>query len=150
MYPELGVNVLVQKKDPNAIIPFKTHTEDFCYDVVAISKKQIYPNIYEYGIGLSFEIESIDNEINSIDIRPRSSIWKTGMVLSNSIGTIDELYRGEVKVVFYHVFPEMPEYEVGDKIAQIKLGITKPLNFIESESLSETKRGDGGFGSTGK
>ena len=86
----------------------------------------------------------------SLDLRPRSSIWKTGMVLSNAVGTIDELYRGEVSAVFYHVFPGMPRYRVGDRIGQIKLGITLPLEFEEVEELGETARGDAGYGSTGR
>ena len=44
----------------------------------------------------------------------------------------------------------MPRYHVGDKVCQIKLGLTLPLEFEEVEQLSETDRGDGGFGSTGK
>lgn len=92
-----------------------------------------------------------ESKINiSIDLRPRSSIWKTGMVLSNCIGTIDELYRGEVSAVFYHLMPNMPKYEVGDKIGQIKLGFTLPIKFVEVEELSETERGNGAYGSTGK
>ena len=86
----------------------------------------------------------------SIDFRPRSSIYKTGMVLSNSIGTIDELYSGEVCAIFYHFLPDMPRYHKGDKIGQIKLGITLPMDFIEVDELDKTERGDGGFGSTGK
>ena len=86
----------------------------------------------------------------SLDLRPRSSIWKTGMVLSNAVGTIDELYRGEVSAVFYHVFPDMPRYRVGDRIGQIKLGITLPLEFEKVDELGRTLRGDGGYGSTGK
>lgn len=85
-----------------------------------------------------------------IDLRPRSSIWKTGMSLSNCEGTIDELYRGEVSAVFYHIMPNMPKYEVGDKIGQIKLGFTLPIEFVEVEELSETERGSGAYGSTGK
>lgn len=71
------------------------------------------------------------------------------MVLSNSEGTIDELYRGEVSAVFYHVMPDMPRYRVGDKIGQIKIGTTSPIEFEEVEELSETERGCGSYGSTG-
>ena len=86
----------------------------------------------------------------SIDFRPRSRIWKTGMDLSNSVGTIDDLYRGEVSAVFYHVFPNMPRYKVGDRIGQIKLGFTLPIEFEEVDELGRTPRGDGGYGSTGR
>lgn len=129
--------------------PFKTYERDFCYDVVATSCEEIAPNIYKYGIGLAFQVETNSFEVFSIDFRPRSSIWKTGMVLSNSSGTIDEPYRGEVCAVFYHVMPNMPKYEVGDRIGQIKIGTTFPVTFVEAE-LDSTERNEGGYGSTGK
>jgi dUTP pyrophosphatase len=170
------MKVKVKKLNENAVIPFKTHKEDFCYDCVATSCEEIAPNVYKYGLGLAFEIERglerlgkvylyADNrfpykKLNldisdtpanlSLDFRPRSSVYKTGMVLANCAGTVDELYRGEVFAIFYHVMPNMMRYEVGDKIIQCKLGITLPIEFIEANELSKTERGVGGFGSTGK
>lgn len=149
------MKVKVKRHDENAVIPYKTHEEDFCYDVVATSCEEIAPNVYKYGIGLSFEIVRdlllFDKKYQlSIDLRPRSSVWKTGMVLSNCEGTVDEIYRGLVYAVFYHLFPNMPKYEVGDRIGQIKLGITLPMDFEVVEELNDTERGAGGFGSTGK
>lgn len=148
------MKVKVKKLNENAVIPFKTYEKDFCYDVVAVSEEEVAPNVWKYGIGLAFQIdrESLFGHryLNlSIDLRPRSSVWKTGMVLSNSEGTIDELYRGEVSAVFYHVMPDMPRYRVGDKIGQIKIGTTSPIEFEEVEELSETERGCGSYGSTG-
>lgn len=160
-------------------VPFKTHDDDFCYDVVATSCEEVAPNVYKYGLGLAFQINrgmqligSIKRDINegpikakvddwyygfcgsplnlSIDFRPRSSVWKTGMSLSNCEGTIDEGYINEVSAVFYHLMPNMPKYEVGDRIGQIKIGVTMPIEFIEVEELDKTSRGMGGFGSTGK
>ena len=154
--------------------PFKTHNDDFCYDVVAISCEEVAPNIYKYGLGLAFQIErdgskpmfgrydyvgygfedDLSTELKdvrlSLDFRPRSSVWKTGMVLSNCEGTIDEGYINEVSAVFYHIMPNMPKYEVGDRIGQIKIGVTLPIEFVEVDELNETSRGMGGFGSTGK
>lgn len=86
----------------------------------------------------------------AISIRPRSSIHKTGMVIANAPGTGDEIYTGEYCVIMYHVLKDLPRYKVGDKIAQIHLDFTFPMNFIEVEQLDETDRGEGGFGSTGK
>ena len=153
------VLVKVKKLNSSAVIPYKTHNGDFCYDVVAISEKEIAPNVWKYGLGLAFEIvgysffdfpDVLSDCIKSIDLRPRSSVWKTGMVLSNCEGTLDEIFRGEVSAVFYHVMPDMPRYKVGDRIGQIKIGFTLPIKFVESDELSETERGDGGYGSTGK
>ena len=135
--------------------PFKKYNDDFCYDVVATSCTEIAPNIYKYGIGMAFQIDrgaeyAISPTKLSIDFRPRSSVWKTGMVLSNSVGTIDENYTGEVSAIFYHLFPDMPRYKVGERIGQIKIGTAFPIYFIEVDELDSTMRGAGGFGSTGK
>lgn len=162
--------VRFKRLHPDAVVPFKTYPEDFCYDVVATSEQEIAPNVWKYGIGLAFEIQGkpddlvVENEFGkellriqqdrdwnvSIDLRPRSSIYKTGMVLSNAVGTVDDLYRGEVSAIFYHVFTEMPRYRVGDRIGQIKLGFTLPIEFEEVDELGRTLRGDGGYGSTGR
>ena len=166
------MRVKIKKTHPEAVVPYKTHEEDFCYDCVAVSEEEIAPNVWKYGIGLAFQIErnreiigselfselGVDycfdfrlSDINlSIDARPRSSVWKTGMVLSNCEGTIDELFTGQVSAVFYHIMPNMPRYKVGDRICQIKLGFTLPMDFVEVEELNETSRGDGGYGSTGR
>jgi dUTP pyrophosphatase len=71
------------------------------------------------------------------------------MVLCNSVGTGDRPYTGEYCAFFYHVMPDMPKYEPGNRIAQMKIGFTVPIEFVEVEDLDETDRSDGGFGSTG-
>ena len=148
------MKVNVKKLNENAVIPFKTYEKDFCYDVVAVSEEEVAPNVWKYGIGLAFQIdrESLFGHryLNlSIDLRPRSSVWKTGMVFSNCEGTIDELYTGEVFAVFYHVFPNMERYKVGQRIGQIKIGITTPIEFVVVDELDETERNSGSYGSTG-
>lgn len=172
------MKVKIKKLNPNAKIPTKVHDSDFCYDVYAISKKRVAWRTWEYGLGFSCEIDRWlkakskdyfitfsnsmepiynDTALNlpqikiSIDFRPRSSIWKTGMILTNCVGTIDELYRGELKAVFYNINPFKRNYKVGERIGQIKLGFTIPIEFEEVEELDmDTERGTGGFGSTGK
>lgn len=148
------MKVKVKKLNENAVIPFKTYEKDFCYDVVAVSEEEVAPNVWKYGIGLAFQIDRdslfAHRYLNlSIDLRPRSSVWKTGMVFSNCEGTIDELYTGEVYAVFYHVFPNMERYKVGQRIGQIKIGTTVPIEFVVVDELDETERNDGGYGSTG-
>lgn len=152
------MKVKVKMLNDNAVLPAKTYHKDFCYDVVATSCEEIAPNVYKYGTGLSFEIvrsrefllDEGAREQLSIDFRPRSSVWKTGMVLSNCVGTIDEGYRGEMCAVFYHVMTNMPKYEVGDRIGQIKLGVTEFIQFIVVDELDASERGANGYGSTGK
>lgn len=157
---EQAKELYLKASENESQFPFKKHDDDYCYDVVATSREEIAPNIYKYGIGLAFQIERTNPRDGlarithrrklSIDIRPRSSVWKSGMVLSNCEGTVDENYTGEVSAVFYHLFPDMPIYKVGDRIGQIKIGATFPMDFIEVEALNTTERGAGGFGSTGK
>lgn len=149
------MKVKVKKLHPEAVIPFKKYDKDFCYDVKAVSCEEVAPNVYKYGIGLAFQvdrnIEEIPNDcLVSIDFRPRSSVWKTGMVLSNCEGTIDELYRGEVSAVFYHVMPDMPRYQINDRIGQIKLCFTPKVEWVETDELDDTERGAGSYGSTGR
>ena len=148
------MKVKVKKLNENAVIPFKTYEKDFCYDVVAVSEEEVAPNVWKYGIGLAFQIDRKSlfghRYLNlSIDFRPRSSVWKTGMVLSNCVGTIDELYTGEVSAVFYHVFPNMERYKVGQRIGQIKIGTTMRIEFVVVDELDETERNSGSYGSTG-
>ena len=159
------ITVNIKKLDENAKIPYQANYGDFCYDVWAVSEEEIAPNVWRYGLGFKYEIQrpyapfvaSLLKEENLFDkynicisLRPRSSIWKTGMVLSNSIGTLDEFYRGEVMAVFYHVMPNMPRYKVGDRIGQIVVSVAPLVQFLEKEEINEnTERGEGGFGSTG-
>ena len=159
------------KFDENARIPEKVRPSDMGFDVYAVSEKEIAPNVWQYGLGFGLQIDrdcympmiGVNNDFDrsqsffnnssfnlSIDIRPRSSIYKTGLVLCNATGTIDESYNGEIKLNFYHVLRSMERYHVGDKIAQMKLGMAFPMKFVEVDKLDDTDRGDGGFGSTGK
>ena len=154
------MKVKIKKLNENAALPKRATSKDFCYDVVAVSEEEVAPNVWKYGLGFAFEIERTNwlgywkafNDFDiSLDFRPRSSVWKTGMILSNCVGTLDEMYRGEVMAFFYHVCPNMPRYKVGDRIGQIKLGLTLPLEFEFSDEINmNTDRGIGGFGSTGK
>lgn len=150
------VEIKIKKLHKDAVIPFKTFDSDFCFDVVATSCKEVAPNVYQYGIGLGFQIDRLESDVDlsefkiSMDFRPRSSIYKTGMILANCEPTIDESYTGEVLLNFYHVIPSLPRYLVGNKIAQLKLGLTHDLHFKVVPELDETDRGTKGLGSTGK
>ena len=165
------MKVKIKKFNKDAVIPQKAYEGDFCYDVYAVSEEEIAPNVWKYGLGFGLQIERSDEIILqglapyqncvalpmhrsplnlSIDIRPRSSVWKTGMVLSNCEGTVDEGYTGEISAIFYHVLPHMQRYTVGQKIAQMKIGATFPCDFIVVDELSTTVRNSNGYGSSGK
>lgn len=145
------MKIYLKKTNDACVIPFKTYDRDFCYDCVAVSEEEIAPNVWKYGLGFALEIENrVSQVIRSVSLRPRSSVYKTGMVLSNSVGTVDENFRGEISAVFYHVLPKMPRYKVGDKICQMYIDTTLPVDFEEVEALSQSDRGSNGYGSTGR
>lgn len=80
---------------------------------------------------------------------PRSSVYKTGMHLANSVGVIDSDYRGEIMFKYY-VNDWKTIYEKGERVGQIVIVPTPDIEFELTDALSNTNRNDGGFGSTGK
>lgn len=88
------IKVKIKKLCKEAKVPFKTYLKDFCYDCVATSCEEVAPNVYKYGLGLAFEIDRGDflKGLNmSIDFRPRSSVWKTGMVLMDMAAPVSKI-----------------------------------------------------------
>lgn len=138
--------VKIKLLHPDAQIPRKIINSDACYDVVATSKRDLGDGRIHYGLGFALEIP----ENTQLDLRPRSSVHKTGLILSNCIGTGDEEYRGEFQAVFYHIISTLPPYEIGDRILQIQLRTREDVEFELTDELSDTQRNSGGFGSTGK
>ncbi|QSS97921.1 dUTP diphosphatase [Psychroflexus sp. ALD_RP9] len=83
-------------------------------------------------------------------VRPRSGLaLKKGVTVLNSPGTIDADYRGEIGVILVNLSNEIFKIKNGDRIAQLVFAKVEQANFLEVESLNETTRGHGGFGSTG-
>ena len=86
-----------------------------------------------------------------VQLRPRSGrALKEGLSLPNTPGTIDSDYRGPLGVIVINLGQEQVRIEHGDRIAQIVVAPVLPADFLPVETLSETARGDGGFGSTGR
>lgn len=84
-------------------------------------------------------------------IRPRSGLaLKHGITVLNSPGTIDADYRGEIKVLLINFGNETFEIKKGERIAQMVISQHTTAEFVLVETLSETNRGEGGYGSTGK
>ena len=85
-----------------------------------------------------------------IQVRPRSGLsFKTGLTIANAPGTIDSDYRGEIKVIVANFSNNDEVIEHGLRIAQLVIAPVEQMKFIEATELSQTKRGEGGFGSTG-
>ena len=96
--------------------------------------------------GLFFEIP----QGYEIQVRPRSGLAaKNGITVLNTPGTIDSDYRGEIKVILINLGSEAFEIKNGDRIAQIIINPVIQAEFENSQKLSQTERGEGGFGSTG-
>jgi dUTP pyrophosphatase len=154
------MKVKIQKISPLAKIPTYAKDGDAGMDVIATSIISDTPTQITYGLGIALEIP---NGFVGL-VFPRSSIRKTGLQLSNSVGLIDSGYRGELQATFNKLFggegmyDEMKVnqmqpndyYKVGDRVAQIMIIPFPPIEFEQVTQLSETERGDGGFGSTGK
>ncbi|MCK6604264.1 MAG: dUTP diphosphatase [Ignavibacteriaceae bacterium] len=86
-----------------------------------------------------------------IQVRPRSGLAaKHGIGVLNSPGTIDEDYRGEIKVIMFNFSGEDFLIKRGERIAQMVLAKVYRAEITESENLSDTERGHGGFGHTGR
>ena len=84
-------------------------------------------------------------------VRPRSGLAiKSGITVLNSPGTIDADYRGEVKVILINLSDVDFVIKSGDRIAQLVIAKCEQMEVVEVETLSETERGTGGFGHTGK
>ncbi|MGD8427823.1 MAG: dUTP diphosphatase [Balneolaceae bacterium] len=83
-------------------------------------------------------------------IRPRSGLaYRNGITMLNTPGTIDSDYRGELKVLAVNLGEESYLIQHGDRLAQMVIAPVLQVDVIQVEALSETERGDGGFGSTG-
>jgi dUTP pyrophosphatase len=141
------IELKVKKLHTEAVIPTYAKQGDAGMDLVAVSKT-IDPvhNQLIFGFGLAFEIP-----LGYVGlVFPRSSIYKTGLSLTNCVGVIDAGYRGEVKARFRIEEPGSQTYMPGDKIAQLVI-MQLPNVFIkEVDELSDSERGAGGFGSSGR
>lgn len=145
------MKVKIKKLNDFATIPQYATDGAAGMDITAISRTYDDDGNIVYGTGLAFEIP--EGYVGLLF--PRSSNAKKDLLLSNSVGVIDSDYRGEVSFKFKSSYCDNHDdmdrvYNVGDKVGQM---IIIPYPYIEWElttELSETKRGKGGYGSTGK
>lgn len=144
------MKIRFKKLREGAVIPTKAHRSDAGFDLVAISRKIDEDGAVVYGTGIAFEIPTGYVGL----VFPRSSVAKKDVVLSNCVGVIDSGYRGEVMAKFKFIDPlivhnEYHWYDVGDRICQIVFVKLPDVDMVESDELSDSDRGDGGYGSTG-
>lgn len=167
------MKVLFKKLNEKAVMPTKAHATDAGFDLVATSKEFDENGNAVYGTGIAVEIPKGYVGL----IFPRSSNAKTLLTLSNSVGVIDSGYRGEIMFKFRpamivpnplkhwwkryvlknmedyktgYAVEHLREYNVGDRIGQLIIMPYPEVEFEEADSLSDSERGEGGYGSTGK
>jgi dUTP pyrophosphatase len=130
-------------------LPEKATVNSSGFDLRAAVEKNIILKPFErYAVPTGFIVE-IPQGFEG-QIRTRSGLaLKSGIVCLNSPGTIDADYRGEVKVILANLSNENFEIERGMRIAQLIITKIEEAKMIESEILSETRRGEGGFGHSG-
>jgi dUTP pyrophosphatase len=134
----------IKKLNERAEIPFYAKDGDAGMDLVATTLVRT-SKFFEYGTDLAMEIPKGYVGL----LFPRSSISKTDHFLRNSVGVIDSGYRGEIKLRMSIPALGETEYLIGDKVGQLILMKLPWVEIEEVEELSDTDRGEGGFGSTG-
>ena len=137
----------IKKLSEDAIIPFYAHPGDAGLDLFSVEEVTIEPGKRKLvATGISIELP----KNTEAQVRPRSGLaLKYGVTVLNSPGTIDEGYRGEIGIILINFSKEEFKIEKGMKIAQM---VIKPILDLEVEEvyeLTETSRGQGGFGSSG-
>ena len=139
------MKIRFKKLSPSAVVPRKAHASDAGFDLTCTRYEVTNGELFTYHTDIAVEIP--DGYVGLLF--PRSSIYKQDLFLTNSVGVIDSGYRGEVTVKFRpHLFAK--PYDKGDRVAQMIIMPYPHVDFVEVDELSESDRGDGGYGSTGK
>ncbi len=139
----------VAKLKEDAVLPTRAHEGDAGLDLYACEPAHIGPGErWSVGTGIALEIPAGHAGL----VLPRSGLAREhGIALVNSPGLIDAGYRGEVRVLLLNTDPaEIFRVQAGDRIAQLVLAPIALADPVAVESLSESARGDGGFGSSGR
>ena len=142
------MRIRVKKLSPDAVLPHYAHgpTEDAGMDLRSIERVVLPPGMAQ-GVATGIAIELPAG--CEAQVRPRS-----GMALKHSVtvnfGTIDPGYRGEIRVVMFNLGGADYVIEKGDRIAQLVVARYEPVEWEEGEALGNSRRGEGGFGSSGR
>jgi len=143
------VELPVAKLNEGAVVPSRAHPGDAGLDLYACEAAHIGPGErWSVGTGIAVQIP----EGHAGLVLPRSGLAREhGVTLVNAPGLIDAGYRGEVRALLLNTDPaETFRIEPGDRIAQLVVAPIALPEPVESETLTETSRGDAGFGSSGR
>lgn len=139
--------IRIKKLASEARLPEKAHPTDAGYDVFANEEALIGPGesrLIKTGIAMALP------PLTEAQIRPRSGLaLKNQITLLNSPGTIDADYRGELGIIVINHGKNTFQVTKGMKIAQMVIAPVMVTEILETDSLDDTERGTGGFGSTG-
>jgi dUTP pyrophosphatase len=146
---EFYMQIRIKRLSPEAIIPHYAHgpAEDAGMDLCATAGAVLEPNVPQ-GVptGIAIELPSGFEA----QVRPRSGLaLKHAITLPNSPATIDPGYRGEIRVIMLNLGKENYTVHAGDRIAQLVIARYEAVEWLEGE-LSDSARGVGGFGSSGR
>jgi dUTP pyrophosphatase len=142
-----GVLVKVKKLHENAVIPSYSKVGDAGMDLTITKEIENTHFSVSYGFGIAMEIPKGYVGL----IFPRSSVRNQDLILSNCVGVIDSGYRGELQATFKKTNGlDSYKYNTGERGAQIIILPYPTIYMTEVPELSDTERGTGGFGSTGK
>jgi dUTP pyrophosphatase len=138
--------IKVKKLHENAVIPSYSKLGDAGMDLTITSEIENTSFSVSYGFGIAMEIPRGFVGL----VFPRSSVRNQELLLSNCVGVIDSGYRGEIQATFKKTNGlDSLKYKVGERGAQIIILPYPQIKMVESNELSDTERGTGGFGSTG-
>lgn len=142
--PALSVNY--KKLTEHAVEPKYANDGDAGLDLTVTSIISDTSNEITYSFGIALEIPYGYVGL----LFPRSSVRKYDLVLTNCVGVIDSIYRGEIQATFKKTKgSESLVYNLGERAAQLLILPYPTIKLIEKETLSDTKRGENGYGSTG-
>lgn len=141
------MHLKVKKLHEDAIVPHYAHPDDAGLDLFALEAVDLAPGHRRLvNTGIAIELPAGTEG----QVRPRSGLAaKHAVTVLNTPGTIDEGYRGEVGVILINHGRDTFHVEKGMKIAQILVKPVVTVDVEEVDALSDTHRGEGGFGSTG-
>jgi dUTP pyrophosphatase len=143
-----GLKIFYQKLHTDAITPEYEKEGDAACSLRVIEDYKVKPGQRVLGrTGIAIQLP----EGFEAQIRPRSGLaWKKGLTVINTPGTIDEGYRGEIKIALVNLGDKPIEIKKGDAVAQMKFSPVYTGYFLETSGLSKSERGTGGFGHTGR
>jgi dUTP pyrophosphatase len=142
------INVKIEKVHKDAIIPTYGHLGDACCDLYVVEDYLIPAGQRRLlRTGIAIEIPTG----YEVQIRPRSGLaLKYGLTIVNAPGTVDAQYRNEITILLLNTGEKAVSIHKGDRAAQMCIKPVYTMHFTEVDKLSDSERGLGGWGSTGK